>query len=116
MAKHKQPTRKERLSHILEAIDKVLEFTEGMDVDKFVQDERTQLAIIKLFEIMGEAAYKLDEEYKEAQEQVEWRKIEGLRHILVHDYYRVQPNILWNTKNMYLPDFRDKIVGLLLNE
>lgn len=51
---------------------------------------------------MGEAAYQVDKDYKEADDHLGWYKIEGLRHILVHNYYSIQPGVIWNTRNIYL--------------
>ena len=110
------PRRRQRVEHIRVAIDKILLFTKGTTLEEFTEDEVTQLAVIKLFEIIGEAAYKIDSTFKKEHGQIEWRKIEGLRHILVHEYYRVHPTILWNTKNLYLPDLRVAIEHLLEEE
>jgi len=116
MAERVMLMRKQRLEHIAVAVDKILSFTKGMTLKEFTENEVTQLAVIKLFEIIGEAAYKIDSTFKRDHDQIEWRKIEGLRHILVHEYYRVQPAILWNTKNLYLPDLAIAIGHLLEKE
>ncbi|MEL6944593.1 MAG: HepT-like ribonuclease domain-containing protein, partial [Bacteroidota bacterium] len=113
MAKRKLPTRRQRLEHINEAIDKLLSFTEDVDYEEFHQDEIKQLAIIKLFEIIGEATYHLDKEFKKENDHIEWAKMEGLRHILVHEYYRVDIEILWNTKELFLNDLGNDIADLL---
>lgn len=113
MAKRKLPTRRQRLEHINEAIDKVVLFTEDISYEDFYKDEVKQLAIIKLFEIIGEAAYHLDKEFKQENDYIEWAKMEGLRHILVHEYYRIDIEILWNTKELFLNDLGNKIADLL---
>ncbi|MEM9888694.1 MAG: HepT-like ribonuclease domain-containing protein [Bacteroidota bacterium] len=113
MAKGQVLSTKERLEHINEAIDKVLHFTDDMSYEDFFEDEVIQLAIIKLFEIIGEASYQLDNEYKAKNPHIEWSKMEGLRHILVHEYYRVDIEILWNTKELFLNDLGNKITDLL---
>ncbi|MEM0992551.1 MAG: HepT-like ribonuclease domain-containing protein [Bacteroidota bacterium] len=113
MAKRKIPSTKERLQHINEAIDKVLLFTDDISYEDFFEDEIKQLAVIKLFEIIGEASYQLEKTYKEKNTHIEWAKMEGLRHILVHEYYRVDVEILWNTKELFLHDLGEEIAILL---
>ncbi|WP_420458729.1 DUF86 domain-containing protein [Neolewinella sp.] len=113
MAKRVKPTRKERLQHILDAILKIEKYTAGSDLSAFIDNEMMQLAIIKLFEIMGESSYHIDKEFKSQNDHIEWHKIEGMRHILVHDYYRIQPQIIWNAKDLYLPDLKRDIRNLL---
>ena len=113
MAKRKIPSTKERLQHINEAIDKVLLFTKDISYEDFFEDEIKQLAIIKLFEIIGEASYQLEKAYKAENMHIEWAKMEGLRHILVHEYYRVDIEILWNTKEFFLHELGEKIAALL---
>lgn len=109
MAKRRVPEIKERLTHILKAIDEIFLFTDDMDFAAFSKDRKTMLAIEKLFEIIGEAAYKIDKEFKESHPEIEWAAMEGTRHILVHNYYEVMPKILWDAKELYLPDLRKKI-------
>ena len=106
----------ERIRHMIEAIDRIEAFTEGMSLAAFMEEEVVQYAVIKNFEIIGEASYHLSKELKESHEQVEWRKIEGLRHILVHDYYKINSELLWNTKEEKLVDLKIELEGILETE
>lgn len=112
MAKRKVPEIAERLNHIIQAIDDIFEFTENATYDDFAKDKKTRLAVEKLFEIIGEATYKLPPEFKEKHSGVEWNQMETTRHILVHNYYEVLPEILWNVKEVYLSDLRKKIAKI----
>lgn len=98
---------------MIDAIGKIQQFTEDMDLPTFLQHEMAQFAVIKSFEILGEAAYYLSKAFKEKHPYLEWKKIEGLRHILVHDYYRINSELLWNTKENKLPELLEQLNRIL---
>ena len=75
-----------------------------------------QDAVMKNFEVIGEAAYHISKELKEKYKNIEWKGIEGLRHVLVHDYYKVNPEILWNTKDEDLSDLNINLEELIDEE
>lgn len=87
-----------------------------MTYQKFLKNELVQDAVIKNFEVLGEAAYHVTTELKDRYGNIEWSKIQGLRHVLVHDYYKVNPEILWNTKEDHLDDLLVELEGLFENE
>ncbi len=72
------------LIDILDAARKILNFTKGMDVEQFLEDEKTQDACIRNFEIMGEASKYITEETKLSNPEIEWRKISNYRNLLIH--------------------------------
>ena len=72
-----------RLSHIIEAIDNLFEFTKGISFDEYKGNKILRFAVIKNLEIIGEAAYLLTNEFKEKHPEVEWKVIIGMRHVLV---------------------------------
>jgi uncharacterized protein with HEPN domain len=111
-----KPDDLERVRHMLEAIDKIERFTDDMDYAAFLANEMAQYAVIKNFEILGEAAYQLSRVLKEKYPDIEWSKIEGMRHILVHEYYRINSELLWNTKEERLTDLRIQMEELLSAE
>lgn len=80
-----------------------------MTYEDFSKNEMAQFAVIKNFEIIGEAAFKLPKSFIEQHEAIEWRKIIGFRHILVHDYYRINPEIIWNAIENKLTDLKINI-------
>jgi len=98
---------------MIEAIDRIDRFTEDMDLTAFAENEGIQYGVIKNFEIIGEAAYHLSKELKKQYSDMEWRKMEGMRHFLVHEYYRINHELLWNTKEDKLPDLRSKLMDIL---
>ncbi len=85
---------KERLEHIVKAID-ILSSQEIRITDTFISDNPISFfGIVKLVEIIGEAAYKLTADFKKSHATTPWRDIERMRHILVHGYYQVSPDVV----------------------
>lgn len=111
-----KPTDLERIDHMVQSIKKIFSYTKDLDYKAFQMSELIQDAVIKNFEIIGEAAYHITSELKEDYPNIEWKKIQGLRHILVHDYYKINPEILWNTKEVYLDALLVDLVGLIEKE
>jgi uncharacterized protein with HEPN domain len=81
---------------ILEAINRVREYTRGLEYESFKQDRKTQDAVIRNLEVIGEAAGRLPESVHAAAPDIEWRKITGLRNILAHEYFGVSLPIVWD--------------------
>jgi len=105
---------KGRLEHILESINYILEFTIGIDFEEFLKNKMLQFAVVKNLEIIGEASYKLTEDFKNNHPEIEWKKIISMRHILVHGYYDTDETIIWDTvKNLSL--FKEQIQVLYNN-
>ena len=85
-----------RLEHILVSIDRICGFVKGHTANDLKGDSQLFYAVIKNLEIIGEAAYMLTPAFKESHPDTPWKRIIGLRHILVHDYYQVDADELWN--------------------
>ncbi len=89
----REPVRdKGRLEHMLDAIDRVLSYIEGKSFDDLSKDKIEYYGIVKCIEIVGEAAYKLSNDFKLANASTPWAVIEKMRHVLVHDYYMIDEN------------------------
>ena len=84
------------LDDILEAIRRIRLYTENMDREAFVADQRTMDAVIRNLEIIGEASAKLPEHIREITPDIEWRKIIAMRNILAHEYFGVNADIIWD--------------------
>ena len=85
-----------QLDDILEAIKRIKEYTDNMAEDVFASDHKTQDAVIRNLEIIGEAARNLPDEIKNSCKEIEWQKIIALRNILIHEYFGVNVKILWD--------------------
>ncbi|MEO1713455.1 MAG: HepT-like ribonuclease domain-containing protein, partial [Bacteroidota bacterium] len=77
------------------------------------KDEKTIDAVVRNFEIIGEAANKVDQEIKEVYTQVEWRRIIGLRNRIIHEYFGIDLNIIWVIIEGNLEDFKSQIQGII---
>jgi uncharacterized protein with HEPN domain len=88
---------KERIKHILESIENILNFTEGITYEEFMSNVMLRHAVFHNFVIIGEAANLLTKEYQKENLSVDWGEIIGMRNFLVHGYYTVQNYIVWQT-------------------
>jgi len=105
-----------RLKHIQDAIDKIADFIKGYEEEQFAEDEKSLLAVYKLIEIIGEATYHLSKTLKEKYADVEWSKIERMRHRLVHEYYSIDSKIVWLVASIYVPQLGQNIKLILDQE
>ncbi|MCU0320520.1 MAG: DUF86 domain-containing protein [Flavobacteriales bacterium] len=101
------------LQHIIEAIDMVLSYTDGMDMDAFLNSRLVQDACIRNFLVMGEAVKRLSEEVRSQHPDIPWKKIAGMRDKLVHDYLGIDKVALWLTIERVLPRSRDELSHVL---
>ena len=105
-----------RLLDIIEAANNVQEFIEGIAYEQFLSNKILYFAVMKNVEIIGEAAYMLTKEFKESHPEVRWQVIVKMRHVIVHGYATVSPEILWDTSVNDIPMLKKQINGLLKNE
>lgn len=105
---------KNRLEHIQETCVILLERKEKDSLDILMNDPIKFYGYVKLVEIIGEATYKLTKEYRDNHPNIPWRMMEGMRHVLVHEYYRISPQKLWATINADIPVLKGMIENLLM--
>jgi uncharacterized protein with HEPN domain len=108
-----KPRDTERLRHILTAIDDIFEFTGDKTFEDFQANKMLKHAVYRDLAIIGEAANLLTKEYRDAHPAIEWMKIIGMRHVLVHGYYDADDLIVWRTIIADLPLLRASIESLL---
>ena len=84
------------LDDIIAAVTKIREYSTDLDYSDFVNDSKTQDAIVRNLEIIGEAAGRLPESLRLKAPEIEWRKIVGLRNILAHEYFGVSLPVVWD--------------------
>jgi len=92
------------IEDIIDSSNKILEYTNGMSFEVFTHDSKTIDAVIRNFEIIGEAANRLPEEFKEEHSSINWHKIRGFRNRIVHDYMGIDYSIVWEIKASFLPE------------
>jgi len=91
------------LADILDAADKIASFIKGMTESQFLADDKTQFAVVRGLEIIGEAAKKIPDTARAKYPQVPWREIAGMRDKLVHDYIGVNAQVVWKTATEDVP-------------
>ena len=91
------------LQDMLEATEKVAVFIAGMTEAAFRADERTQFAVVRALEILGEASKKIPASFKAGHSEIPWREIAGMRDKLVHDYFGVNAAVVWRTATEDVP-------------
>ena len=98
---------------IWESIEKIERYTEGMTLEFFQNDEKTTDAVVRNFEIIGEAAGRLPEDFTNQHSEIEWVKIIGLRNRIVHEYFGVDLQIIWQILKKDIPDFKAALKNIL---
>mgnify|MGYP004553954253 CR=1 FL=1 len=102
-----------RLEHIQSAINQLLTYKDQYKFEDIQNNPVLFYGFVKLVEIIGEAVYMLTKEYRNAHSEVNWRQIEGMRHVLVHGYYTIDPQSLWDTIEYDIPELKPLIDSLL---
>jgi len=100
------------LSDIVTAIDRILEYTTA-GRQTFLDDQLTQDAVVRNIEILGEAARHVSEATRQANPQIPWNKIVGTRDRVIHGYFRVDLEIIWEVVATELPRLRSQVAALL---
>ncbi|PIR08964.1 hypothetical protein COV53_00215 [Candidatus Gottesmanbacteria bacterium CG11_big_fil_rev_8_21_14_0_20_37_11] len=101
------------LKHILDAIRLISEFTKDMNKHDFRESEITIHATVRQFEIIGEAVKHISNKLREAHPEIPWRGATGTRDNLIHEYFNVDLDQVWETIEINLPDFKKKIEKLV---
>ena len=99
---------------ILESCYKIMEYTKNISFEEFVVDTKTIDAVVRNFEIIGEAANRLSEEFKDLHQNIDWFRIRGFRNRIVHDYFGIDYSIVWQVKETYLSQLIENLEKLTL--
>ena len=106
---------KGRLKHILNAIDIILNNKSRFTFEQIENDPIVFYGFVKQIEIIGEAVYMLTKEFRNSHPELDWQAIEGMRHVLVHGYYKIKPDRVWTTIQTDIPALRPFIVRYIEN-
>lgn len=104
------------LNDILDSIEKIEEYTSGMDFRKFTSNQMAIDAVIRNFEIIGEAAKNIPDDVQTKYPSVPWNKMKAMRNIVIHEYFGVDVNITWKTIRKSLPNLKAKVLEAVERE
>lgn len=92
------------LKDILEAGRKIFAYTKLADYERFVSNDMMVDAVVRNFEVIGEAAKLVSEETKSNHPEIEWKRMTQFRNVLIHDYFGIEYEIVWDVIQNYLPE------------
>jgi uncharacterized protein with HEPN domain len=101
------------LRHILVEVDYLISRSEGLSFEAFSADETLRRAFVRSLEVIGEAAKKVPEEFRAAHPAVEWRAMAGMRDRLIHNYFGVDFELVWDVVRNRVPSLRIQIASIL---
>ena len=106
-------TDSELLTDVSEACDRISCYIAGLSYDTFIADIKTQDAVIRNLEVIGEASVKISPGLKKKHPEIEWASITGMRNKLIHDYFGVNIDIVWNVATTDMQNLKQKLSGLM---
>lgn len=101
------------LTDMADYADKACRLTQDMDLQGFLADEKTQLAVVRCLEVIGEAAKRVPTSFRTRHPEVPWAEAAGIRDVLIHDYVGIHLEVVWNTVRQDLPSLRAALLPLL---
>lgn len=104
------------LTDILDEIDKAKLFIKGINFKQFEKDDKTQYAVIRCLEIIGESSKKIPNTIKQKYSDVPWKEISGMRNKLIHEYFGINILMVWKTIKKDLPPLKKIILQIIKEE
>ena len=108
-----KPNNAAYIAHIRDAINQVVLYATQLTHEQYLQNLWDQAAVARNLEIIGEAATQLTSEYKNIHPTIPWRKISDFRNVLTHEYFAVDPDLVWEILQKYIPKLHEEIKKLL---
>ena len=110
----REPLRdRERLEHIIAAIDRIVRYTSGKSYNDLVSDDMMYYAVVKNIEIIGEAANMLTQEFQHSHPDTPWKMVKGMRNYIVHEYFQIDDIVVWDVIENNLPELREQVTRYL---
>jgi len=110
------PSQIEFLRHILDECDYLIKESQNNSFENFVQDQRLSRAVCRSLEIIGEASNKIDQSLKEKYPFVNWREMSGIRNRIIHNYFGIDFDIVWDTIITDIPELKESLETIIKNE
>lgn len=98
-----------------QAIERVMRYAEGKSFDDFLENDMMYYAIVKNIEILGEASHMLTQEFRDSHPETPWRLVNGMRNYIVHEYFQVDTQVVWDVVTNDLPILKEQILRYLEN-
>ena len=102
-----------RVRDILDSVEAIIEYTDGMTYEQFLADRKTVDAVVRNLMMMGESVRWLPQQVQDQHRDAPWRGLRGVRNVVVHEYFGVDPRILWETCRRDLPPLVPKLEAVL---
>ncbi|MCF8357561.1 MAG: DUF86 domain-containing protein [Prolixibacteraceae bacterium] len=102
------------IEHILDSISKIEKYTGSINASEFVDNELIQDAVIRNFEIIGEATKNISNDFREKNSDIPWKKMAGMRDLLIHDYLGIDLYAVWETIKLDLPNLKSELLKIAL--
>lgn len=103
------------LEDIFKAVESIEEFTRGMNYEEFLEDKKTIFAVVRAFEIIGEATKNVPDNIRDDYPNIPWKSMAGMRDKVIHGYFGVDNKVLWKTAKEDIPELKSKIKNILEN-
>src|SRR5665213_1058237 len=97
------------LNDIVESIQNILQFTQGLSFEEYSSDIKTSHAVEHNFMIIGEAVSRLPQDFRQRHPEIYWRQVKDFRNVIVHDYFGIDNNIVWDIIQISLKDLLQEI-------
>lgn len=104
------------LNDILDSTLKILRFTNKLTLEEFLNTEMALDAVVRNFQIIGEASQKIPQEIKSRHQSVEWGKLTSFRNVLIHEYFGMDTDILWDVIQNKLPELQKQMKDIIKKE
>ncbi|ADW20762.1 MULTISPECIES: DUF86 domain-containing protein [Thermus] len=101
------------LTDMLQAIGRIERYLSGLDWDAFLESDLHLDAVTRNLEILGEAARHLPEEIKSRYPEIPWRRVVGLRNVVAHQYFAVDPEVVWTIAKEQVPTLKETLQRML---
>jgi uncharacterized protein with HEPN domain len=101
------------LDDILEAIGRIEQYIKALSFDAFSKDQKSIDAVVRNLEIIGEAANRLPDDFKAKYWEVEWHKVVGLRHRIIHEYFGIDLEIIWQILHKDMPELHNALSQII---
>ena len=109
---NKKSQKREHIDYLIdvtEAVESIEKFIKGFNLKRFKEDEKTIFAVIRAFEVIGEAVKNISAKERNKHKEIPWKKMAGMRDKLMHEYFGVNVEVVWKTAKEDIPDLKSKI-------